>query len=120
MDQRRKGLAELKLFESDFDTSDDIGNIPLTEDIIERNKYTLRQIYRSHRPVTENMQCKVCGRVISKKLGFIDHLRKHTKDFVGHCKYCGRGVTRVNHLRVHENLCAAGLKRKRFRKVNML
>lgn len=106
--QRQQRFALLQSFEFD-NTTDDIGDIPLTEEIIKANNFSLRQLYRSHMPVSENIVCKVCGKSITKKLGFIDHLKMHTGDYIGHCRYCGRGVTRPNHLKTHENRCAIAL-----------
>lgn len=92
---------------NEFDPND-IGDIPLSEKIIRENKYTVRQVYRSHTYNGGKFTCKVCGKCVSTKDSFIAHLRMHTGEFVAHCRYCGRGVVRKQHLINHEKLCAVG------------
>lgn len=88
---------------------EDIGDISLTEEIIRENKYTLRQVFESHKFNKENMfQCKVCKKCVTTKKSFIAHLRKHTGDFIGHCRYCGRGAVRKHQWVQHEKICAEG------------
>lgn len=90
---------------SSIKTECDIGNIPLTEEIIKQNRYTLSQVYRSHRILDNIWKCKICEKILCNKTGFKAHLRLHTEEYESICKNCGRGFTRAWHLKTHEATC---------------
>lgn len=86
----------------------DIGDIPLTDEIIKENKFTLLQVYKSHNIKDGNFQCKICEKCLTTKHSFIAHLRKHTGDFIGYCRSCGCGCVRKQQLIQHEKSCFEG------------
>lgn len=106
MSQKKRSYESSVQYMNSFnDTEEDIGDIPLTIDIINENGYTLRQIFRSHTIVDELYKCKICEKKIRNPNSFIAHLRLHTGNWVANCFRCGKGFTRMQHLKEHEKIC---------------
>lgn len=105
--RRRRGRTGAYSCNSD-DESNGIGDIPLTDEIIKENNYTLRQVFLSHRRNSEGKyECKICNRLSGHKYNFIDHLRKHTGEYVAQCEACNRNFTKMQNYRDHMNRHAA-------------
>lgn len=81
------------------------GNVPLTDQIIQKQGYTMEQLYLSHTIVDNIWKCKICCKTLGNRESFRAHLRLHTGEFVDHCKLCGRGFTRAWHLKSHKKIC---------------
>lgn len=80
-----------------------IGDIPLTNEVIRKNKYTLQQIFECHSQSNEGFYtCKVCGKTLKSRNTFIMHLkRRHTCTYEAFCDSCERGFIKIADYEVH-------------------